>query len=365
MREPLVSVVVPIYNTEKYVERAVSSICNQLYKNIEILLINDGSPDNAESVCKKLVNKDQRIHYYYQDNKGVAAARNLGIKNANGKYILFCDSDDEWDTQLLKSVVPIMEENDSIDMVRYGFVSKDQKFFADDQLAEGEYTQKDLLIEYFSDNRIYRNMSSCCVGIYRTDLIGKQDLRFDERLKHGEDGKFVIQYAQCCRKIQVVEQYLYIYYPYFEDRVSATARNLKELYNEYELCCILFEKFYRKWDNELSSEEKTRAYGAFYDRLIGRLVRFAAYSTSQTRAKDKDQLNKLLCTDYVEVAGHYYRPKRKSDSRVIPVCMRHRWAGLLWFVLRSHRQKYYQMYGKKRYVESIWKSDPVLAFEEG
>ena len=358
--KPLVSVVVPIFNTEKYIERAVTSICNQTYNNIQIILVNDGSPDHSEEVCLRLKEEDDRIDYFYQENKGVSAARNLGINNVKGKYVLFCDSDDAWEKDLLEVVVGEIEKKEECDLVQFGFISNDKELYKEDRMMDIELSQKEFLVEYFSNNQIYRNLSSSCFGIFKSKIIKDNHLHFDENMRRGEDTKFVMQYLICCRNIKMINKLLYHYYQYTEERVSATAKNIKEAYNEYELCCILFEEFYRKWDNELSSEEKTRAYGAFYDRLIGRLVRFAAYSSSQTRAKDKDQLSKLLCTDYVEVAGHYYRPKRKSDSRVIPICMRHRWAGLLWFVLRLRRKKYYQSYGKKRYIDSIWKSDPLL-----
>ena len=91
---PLVSIIVPIYNVEKYLDQCIVSLINQTYQNIEILLLNDGSTDNSPKICNKYKNKDNRIIYISQANKGLSATRNNGIKIAKGEFILFVDSDD-------------------------------------------------------------------------------------------------------------------------------------------------------------------------------------------------------------------------------------------------------------------------------
>lgn len=364
MSEPLVSVVVPIYNTEKYIERAVKSICNQTYKNIEILLVDDGSTDKSDSVCLKLKQDDERISYFYQENQGVSSARNLGIDHANGKYILFCDSDDSWKQELLEVVVAEIESEKQCDLVQFGFVSNDQHLYKEDEVKRLQMSQKAFLIEYFCDNDIYRNLSSSCFGLFRLKIIKENHLRFDDALKRGEDGKFVMQYLLCCRNIIMIDKRLYQYYQYCDERVTATAKDIKEAYNEYELCCMLFEAFFEKWDDKLTEEDKARTYSAFYDRLIGRLVRFAAYSTKHTLKQDKKNLKKLICSDYIRNAGNYYIPKRESDSRLIPLCMKYKFNHLLWIALRARRKKYYDQYGKKLYVDSIWKEDPIQKFSD-
>ena len=108
--QPLVSVIVPVFNTEEVVERTLNSICTQTYKNFELIIINDGSTDASEEVCKLFVEKDSRVRYFYKENGGVSSARNLGLAKARGEYILFCDSDDKWEMTLLEVVVNQMTE---------------------------------------------------------------------------------------------------------------------------------------------------------------------------------------------------------------------------------------------------------------
>ena len=90
----MISIIVPIYNAEKYIDRCVSSIVNQTFRDLEIILVNDGSVDNSLSICKLWENRDVRVRLFSQDNTGVSSARNLGIKNATGDLLMFLDSDD-------------------------------------------------------------------------------------------------------------------------------------------------------------------------------------------------------------------------------------------------------------------------------
>lgn len=90
----LISIIIPVYNVEKYIDRCLSSVINQIYKNIEIIVVNDGSTDNSENICKKYAEEDKRIVLTNQSNKGLSAARNAGLEAAKGKYVMFVDSDD-------------------------------------------------------------------------------------------------------------------------------------------------------------------------------------------------------------------------------------------------------------------------------
>ena len=111
-----VSVVIPVYNTEKYVREAVESIMNQTLRELEIIIINDGSTDNSLQVVEELAAADSRIQVYSQANQGGSVARNAGIARAYGKYIYFMDSDDYLDPGLFFKIIPIMEKGYDIQL---------------------------------------------------------------------------------------------------------------------------------------------------------------------------------------------------------------------------------------------------------
>ncbi|MBE5741943.1 MAG: glycosyltransferase family 2 protein [Clostridiales bacterium] len=109
--EQKLSVVVPVYNAEKYLSKCVNSILNQTYSNIELLLINDGSKDRSLELCYEFAKKDKRIKVFDKPNGGAASARNLGIREATGSYIGFCDADDYFDNDAFSMLLSVMEEN--------------------------------------------------------------------------------------------------------------------------------------------------------------------------------------------------------------------------------------------------------------
>lgn len=110
---PLISVIVPVYNVEKYIEECLISIKNQTYKNLEIIIVNDGSKDRSIEICKKIINKDKRFLIFNQDNQGLSAARNNGLALANGEYFTFVDSDDYLEINMIESLLESLKDSES------------------------------------------------------------------------------------------------------------------------------------------------------------------------------------------------------------------------------------------------------------
>jgi glycosyltransferase involved in cell wall biosynthesis len=355
----LVSVIIPIYNTEKYIQRAVDSVLSQTYQNFEILLINDGSSDGSSGICENLSNQDKRIRYFYQKNQGVSVARNLGLKKAKGDYIFFLDSDDEWKNNLVEKVVECFQNSDC-DMVRFGFHSHAPEVVQNDRIENAIYIQKELICKYFDDGIIYRNFSACWSGAYKKKLIDNGGLLFDKSLAIGEDGKFVLQYTLCCEQIQMIDEYLYEYYPIFENRANATSRDTKAIYDEYELCLLEYELIYKNWNGLLSETEKKQIYGSFIDRTIGRLVRLAAYTPMNKLSENFNSLKKFVANREVQEAIRFYVPKRATDSKITPWAIKTKNMPLLWCALKSRKGKYFKVYGRKREARSIWNGRPVV-----
>ncbi|PZD79110.1 glycosyltransferase family A protein [Mesonia sp. K7] len=116
---PLVSVVLPVYNAEKSIDYCLKSVLEQSYKNIEVIVINDGSTDRSEEIIQTIIKKypEKRIKYISQENKGVSVARNLGLKKALGEFIAFIDSDDEWLPTKLEEQMKVFDENNKVDII--------------------------------------------------------------------------------------------------------------------------------------------------------------------------------------------------------------------------------------------------------
>lgn len=131
MNEPLISVIIPVYNVEKYLDRCISSIVNQTYKNLEIILVDDGSPDNCPKICDEWKNKDNRIVVLHQENKGSGTARNSALSIANGDLISFIDSDDYISPYMYERMISIFYAYKKVDIVEceYNIVKDDEAKF--------------------------------------------------------------------------------------------------------------------------------------------------------------------------------------------------------------------------------------------
>ena len=121
-KEYKISVIIPVYNVEKYLEETIESVVNQTigFDNIQMILVNDGSPDNSEEICLKYKEKyPDNVVYVKQENAGVSSARNNGLKHATGKYVNFFDSDDIWDKNAYEKAIKFLDSNLSVDLVAF------------------------------------------------------------------------------------------------------------------------------------------------------------------------------------------------------------------------------------------------------
>lgn len=207
---PLVSIVVPVYNAEKHLKKAIESVLHQTYSEFELLLVNDGSKDNSLEICNKYAIYDNRIKVITQENKGAGAARNTGIKNAKGKYLMFMDSDDFYESEIVEELVAKIEETKKdIAICAYRIVSDKgesiTKIGLTESLSGNSMFQQ---IEYLAKKRLLNLLWN---KIFRLDIIRKHSILIDESLIVGEDLRFVLQYFDKCTSIAFVDKPLYNY----------------------------------------------------------------------------------------------------------------------------------------------------------
>lgn len=199
---PDVSIIVPIYNAENYLDKCIESLLNQTKKEIEIILINDGSTDNSEKIIKSY--KDKRIKYFKNENQGIGKTRNFGIEKATGKYIMFVDSDDYIDKNMAKLMFDKAFSN-SLDMV----VCDYYKVINNENIEEKLPSFKPTTLKN-SPNLLCDINLSPWNKIYKTSLIKDNNIKFVENLKY-EDAPFVIEALDIANKIGKVNKCLNYY----------------------------------------------------------------------------------------------------------------------------------------------------------
>lgn len=192
-----VSIIIPVYNVEKYIKRCIDSILNQTYNNFELILINDGSKDDSLKIIKDFEKKDKRIRVYTQQNRGPALTRNRGIKLANFEYIMFIDSDDYIDNDFLESYYSIIKENDyDIVMGGYKKITGTHIDFIR-KLEEGEFSK-------------YIVTGPVC-KLYKRDFLLKNEVYFLDTTA-SEDVYFNLLAYSKNPKIKIIDNTGYYYY---------------------------------------------------------------------------------------------------------------------------------------------------------
>ncbi len=208
MSLPLISVIVPVYNAQKYLEKCVDSLRTQTYENIEILLINDGSSDGSGELCDRLAEADDRIRVVHQENQGVSAARNHGIRCADGEFLLFVDSDDTAFPAYAETLYREITEHEA-DFVICGYRicspkrNRDIHFENDIFLTDIPGCEQ-VIMQIYSQ----RLLNSPCNKMYRKSMIRTD---FDPSLTMGEDLVFNLQYLKNVKKMKVTSKVLYNY----------------------------------------------------------------------------------------------------------------------------------------------------------
>lgn len=201
----LISVIVPVYNAEKYIDGCIKSIVNQTYNNIEILLIDDGSKDNSSQKCDKWASEDGRITLIHKQNGGVSSARNLGIDNAKGEFIAFVDADDWLERDYLSLLI---EHINGCDLVVSGYKASGFGSFIVKSVDDGIIGLDQLRCDY--DYYLKNDLiNPPFAKLFRREIIDKQ--RFDEGLSLGEDIAFNLQYLAKCSDICFLSEALYNY----------------------------------------------------------------------------------------------------------------------------------------------------------
>ena len=214
MDNPIVTVIVPVYNTGEVLKSTVDSILSQTYKDFELLLIDDGSRDISSSICDEYQKKDGRVKVFHNTNSGICDTRNYGISLARGKYIAFCDHDDLYISTFLEHMVYAAEKYGA-DVVRCGFgidnrqknVNYDVSICQEEMPFSNEPLHNSFL--YFVGKEVFETIWN---GIYRLDLLKAHDILYDLSFKHGgEDFDFNLRAFSRISSMVLVPEVLYIH----------------------------------------------------------------------------------------------------------------------------------------------------------
>lgn len=210
----LVSVIVPVFNSDKFLSRCIDSVLVQTYPNFEVILIDDGSTDNSGGICDEYVKKDSRVRAIHKQNSGVSATRNVGLEKAKGKYILFVDSDDYIDNIMLEKLVSKAEEKQSDITVCNYYVQNGNDIHVPEMNYECQYNTNEEIVEklifrFYCGKNI--GLNSLWNKLILRSLFVENGIKFDCNLKRAEDFWFVFECMKKANRIVFINEPYYHY----------------------------------------------------------------------------------------------------------------------------------------------------------
>ena len=295
-----ISVIVPIYNAEPYLDQCIECILGQTFTNFELILVNDGSKDGSDEICKKFAEKDKRIIYITKSNGGSASAKNAGLNIARGKFIEFVDADDTIDNTYIENLFKgTVDEEVDLCVGNVAFIKKEHNNFKRKEVSV--YPGIFILQEYLKYYSLY--MPNAIIGapwnkLYKREIIEKNKLYFDTNLKNNEDTQFNYLYLEKCRKIYVSDSPYYNYVDW--GHKSASKGYIEDIFDIYLSTYKKAQDFLKRVGMYDYNEEFTKKY--FINLVIGAINNIVIWSPFDS-SKKKKMIKNIVYNQAVQTAS--------------------------------------------------------------
>lgn len=337
-KKPTISVIVPVYNAEKYLEACIKSVLSQTFDDFELILVDDGSTDGSGKICKEYAAIDDRVKVIFKKNTGVSDTRNTGLRMASGDYITFIDSDDYIDATFFETAYSSMLWN-NIELYISGIVVE---FFQNEEIVRCDRYEIDsekccdartLLEESFiSFNQILINGPWC--KFYQRKLIMENHIEFNIALSLGEDMDFNLQYISCVNRIYLDHNTFYHYRR--GDNDSLFSRFRKDIFK-------IYKQVYGKMRKVVIQKECSRIT---VQRLDSNCVDLWIYALShyfkhfeKTTKLEKMQLIKEVARDPIIKNYPLYKINGKRKAIFLPLFKVHAYCLIYYLLLILARRK--------------------------
>lgn len=321
----MVSVVVPIYNVEKYLRECVDSIINQTHRDLQIILVDDGSPDNCGAICDEYAKADDRVVVLHCENGGLSVARNRGYEICKGEYILFVDSDDYLESNAIEVLCAHMQKN-NLQMLFYDALSFDEtndKVSIDEinkYIRKNDYSKvcsgAELFLR-FLENDEYRSPVQYC--LFRKSFIDDNNLSFHKGILH-EDEEFTLLALLYAQRVKHIPDVLY-HHRFRVDSIMGAKVSKRNTDGYYEAIKVLIEKHNVFLSEEMSTTAYIKGVSRLVEILHGRArVSVDAHSLqTKTQIKEiKTMLRKLnyFNSEEVKIAALDIKHKKVSKKKI-------------------------------------------------
>ena len=314
-----ISIIVPVYNTEKYLKRCIDSILSQNYADFELLLVDDGSTDGSGALCDSYQQKDSRVRVFHQKNAGVSAARNYGVDQAQGEWVCFVDSDDEVLPDYLSDMIKAADTDECLVI---GNICKSR---LTGLLMEDVYLDGKEMVRYLLDHSVLQ-LSGPVAKLFNRTVLMKNDIRFPVGVHYGEDMIHFFRYLNKIHRVVLLKSENYLVNMRDGSR-STSYYSFESEYECFQNCLSEMTAFVGRLD--VSPEEQTELVwrNRTSDTFL-RCVKCLYAGTSSYNYQERLHLLRGIPKAYFLNFGRYFRPQGFS-SKLITFLVRHRLFTLL------------------------------------
>lgn len=278
--QPLISIIIPLYNCELYIPQCIQSIKSQTYTRWEAIIINDGSIDDSKRICEKEIKGDKRFTFIDKNNEGVSITRNKGIEYVKGDFIFFLDADDYLlSNHVFEQLINITQLY-KIDFIRFEYkaVNSNNNYLFNNK---NKYLRKKYYYQIVSPtqycNKIAYNEFFLCFSFFKASIIQEKQLKFINGCRMREDADFIIRYLSYCQNIMYIPDELYAYRKHNNAATSINqtkyASDIKTVFdslNSFKETCtnIEYKNFIFDFLSIIASEQRYSQYGKYYKQII-------------------------------------------------------------------------------------------------
>lgn len=299
LKHPALSIIMPVYNAEKYLDYSIQSVINQIYKDFELILVDDGSTDHSLEICRKYQLLDERIKVISQENRGISGARNAGIDVAIAEYITFIDNDDIIHPKMYEIMLKHMIADKKLDLIMCGAVRTKNCNF--EELSEDyeicNLTKKDLYAGMFSNSETDWKYMVVWNKIYRTNVV--KQITFET--SGTEDTVFNCKYFEYVNNAKLIKKDLY-HWIQRSDSVSHSHYGIRD--------CMVLKDYY--WMNQYIQQNE-KQYTEYPLIKLYKIIFNSRYRARNTRFKDKTE--EIIKENHKEIKKNFYE-NHKIDKKV-------------------------------------------------
>lgn len=287
MEKPKISVIVPIYKAEDFLPESIKQLQNQTYPNLEIILVDDGSPDKSGEICDNFAQDDKRIVVVHKANGGASDARNAGIDKASGDYICFADSDDHISPNYVTTLYDDCSRTSYVDLVMQGFIQEGKNFKHSFSIDDAIYSKDDGNYDRFFSNVFINDYSGPYCKLFKRGLIEEHNIRYSTAIIYAEDFDFLLRYLLHCKCIVASSAQNYTYLMH-EGSVSSKIYPFNKELSAINQLGTSFDELCAYIDSEALLKSREISLSNYVRRLIT-----ANYSNGYTRSERIKNLKSL------------------------------------------------------------------------